>query len=194
MEVREMKRANQGIYHFLWADRVSRLRKSTDPRTRVSDLGPTPATSHPHAQNTSTRRAADSGLAPGSGPSPAQRLGEAALGGSPLKRLTSPGLRDKEGQRQTYLEAQPAWVSLLIHSSQSVGGRDCPAEAHSFHRAVVRGAWSFFGVIRFLLSKDTASPQARAEVNRADVLVSLLPKASMVNGCWPLMGASSLHI
>ena len=93
MEVREMKRANQGIYHFLWADRVSRLRKSTDPRTWVSDLGPTPATSHPHAQDTSTRRAADSGLAPGSGPSPARRLGEAALGGSP-----STGLRPQASE------------------------------------------------------------------------------------------------
>lgn len=91
MEMRELKRANQGIYHFLWADRVSRLRKSTDHQQQVSDLSPTPATSHPHAQDTSTRRAADSGLTPGSGLSPARRLWEAALGGSPLKRLTSPG-------------------------------------------------------------------------------------------------------
>ena len=45
-------------------------------------------------------------------------------------------------------------------------GRTAPAEAASSHRPVVRGAWSFFGVIRFLLSKDTASPQARAELEQ----------------------------
>lgn len=82
MEVREMKRANQGIYHFLWADRVSRLRKSTDPRTWVSDLGPTPATSHPHAQDTSTRRAADSGLAELQTAALLLEVARAQLGGS----------------------------------------------------------------------------------------------------------------
>lgn len=38
--MRELKRANQGIYHFLWADRVLQLRKSMNRQVRFLGLGP----------------------------------------------------------------------------------------------------------------------------------------------------------
>lgn len=61
--------------------------------------------------------------------------------------------------------AEVAWAGLSAKPR-------CPVSRFP----VACGTWSFFGVIRFLLSKDTASQQARAEVKRAKALVFILPK------------------
>ena len=105
--MRELKRANQGIYHFLWADRVLRLRKSMNHQVRVLDLGASrPRLTHilrRHEHSPSFRWH----LCSLKWAKPSCKL--AALKSSsrqiPRKRLCPLGLRDKKGQGQIYLEA-----------------------------------------------------------------------------------------
>lgn len=65
-------------------------------------------------------------------------------------------------------------VSLLIHSSKQEGL--CIAEVPGFPSPCGFRTWSSFRVIRFLLSKDTDSQQARTQAKRAKTPISILPK------------------
>lgn len=123
------------------------------------------------------------------------RSSRAALDRFPEKGSVPSASETRKGKDSVILKPrQLGCHSSFIPASLRVDGAVCPAGAPSFQCPVVCGACSFFGVIRFLLTKDTDSQQARAEVNRADVLVSTLPKALAVNECWPLTGVSSLHV
>lgn len=103
--MRELKRANQGTSHFLWADRVLRLRKSMNHPVRFLDLGPSQPRlthtlrRHEHSPSFQWHLCSLKWAKPSSA---ALKISSRQI---PRERLCPLGLRDKKGQGQSYLAA-----------------------------------------------------------------------------------------
>lgn len=169
MKTKGLKRTNRRICHSLWAHRVLRVRE-TSTTTCISSRSTPSQRPLPEAGPSSVARKSSSRRDP------------------PSQPRRQP--RNKQTNQQP--AGQTALASLLIHCAGGPGGAAACPGAPSPSLLWSAGLAHSFGVIRFLLGKDTASQQGRAGAEGGNI-GSILPKAS---GCHyrPLKGISSLRV